>query len=63
MTRFLAEELSTAHWFNIRAAREELGYEPCVTADEGLKRLRKWLKTSVPDLVSQNPGPSRSTTH
>src|SRR5262249_15568037 len=27
MTRFLARELSTAHWFDIRAARRDLGYE------------------------------------
>ena len=46
MTRFLAEELSTAHWFNIHAAREELGYEPCVSLDEGLERLRLWLRQS-----------------
>ena len=54
MTRFLAEELSIAHWFNIHAAREELGYKPCVSTDEGLERLRQWLKKAVPDLASQN---------
>jgi len=44
MTRFLAEELSTAHWFDITAARKDLGYAPRVSTDEGLQRLRKWLK-------------------
>ena len=44
MTRFLAEELSTAHWFDISAARRDLGYEPQVSIDEGLKRLRTWLR-------------------
>ncbi len=39
MTRFLARELSTAHWFNIQAARRDLGYQPRVTMDEGLRRL------------------------
>jgi nucleoside-diphosphate-sugar epimerase len=43
MTRFLAQELSTAHWFNIRAAREDLGYVPRVSTEEGLKRLEDWL--------------------
>jgi len=43
MTRFVAEELSTAHWFNIRAAREDLGYRPIVSTAEGLRRLRQWL--------------------
>jgi len=40
MTRFLASELSTAHWFNITAARRDLGYEPTVSLEEGLRRLR-----------------------
>lgn len=43
MTRFLAEELSTAHWFDIRAAKRDLGYRPGVSTDEGLKRLEEWL--------------------
>lgn len=28
MTRFIAEQLSTAHWFDITAARNDLGYQP-----------------------------------
>lgn len=44
MTRFLAQELSTAHWFDISAARRDLGYEPRVSIDEGLQRLRAWLQ-------------------
>jgi nucleoside-diphosphate-sugar epimerase len=43
MTRFLARELATAHWFDISAARRDLGYEPRVSIDEGLRRLREWL--------------------
>ena len=43
MTRFLAEELSTSHWFDISAARRELGYEPLVSMEEGLKKLGEWL--------------------
>ena len=39
MTRFLARELTTAHWFSINAARRDLGYEPRVTIAEGLRRL------------------------
>ncbi len=39
MTRFVARELTTAHWFDIRAARRDLGYEPRVSLDEGLRRL------------------------
>jgi nucleoside-diphosphate-sugar epimerase len=43
MTRFLAHELSTAHWFDISAARRDLGYQPAVSIDEGLRRLKDWL--------------------
>ncbi len=39
MTRFVVRELTTAHWFNIAAARRDLGYEPKVSIAEGLKRL------------------------
>jgi nucleoside-diphosphate-sugar epimerase len=46
MTRFLAGELSTAHWFNLAAAQRDLGYQPRVTLEEGLKRLRQWLENS-----------------
>jgi nucleoside-diphosphate-sugar epimerase len=43
MTRFLAEELATAHWFNIDAAKRDLGYFPRVSIEEGLQRLREWF--------------------
>ena len=36
MTRFLARQLSTTHWFNIDAARRDLGYHPRVSIAEGL---------------------------
>lgn len=39
MTRFLAEQLSTAHWFDQRETRTALGWTPAVTIDEGLRRL------------------------
>lgn len=45
MTRFVARELSTAHWFDISAAKRDLGYQPLVTLDEGLARLAEWLAT------------------
>ncbi|SIO57127.1 Nucleoside-diphosphate-sugar epimerase [Singulisphaera sp. GP187] len=41
MTRFLAHQLSTAHWFDITAARRDFGYHPTVSIDEGLRRLEK----------------------
>lgn len=39
MTRFLAEQLSTAHWFDQRRTRRDLGWTPSVSIDEGLERL------------------------
>jgi nucleoside-diphosphate-sugar epimerase len=39
MTRFLAEQLSTAHWFDQRDTRSALAWEPTVSIDEGLRRL------------------------
>ncbi|TWT41874.1 3 beta-hydroxysteroid dehydrogenase/Delta 5--_4-isomerase [Phycisphaerae bacterium RAS1] len=45
MTRFVANELATSHWFDLSAARRELGYEPHVSIDEGLKRLTLWFGT------------------
>jgi nucleoside-diphosphate-sugar epimerase len=39
MTRFLAEQLSTAHWFDQRETRRALDWVPAVTIEEGLARL------------------------
>lgn len=39
MTRFLAEQLSTAHWFDQRDTRRVLDWSPAVSIDEGLRRL------------------------
>lgn len=42
MTRFLARELSTGHWFNMNAAKNELGYTPLVSIEEGFIQLKNW---------------------
>ena len=39
LTRWSAEHLSTAHWYDISAAKRDLGYEAEITIAEGLKRL------------------------
>lgn len=46
MTRFLAEELATSHWFDISSARQDLGYQPQVSVEEGLQRLKAWFSQS-----------------
>jgi len=45
MTRFLAEQLSTAHWFDQRETRHLLGWRPAVPLDEGFERLSAWYAT------------------
>jgi nucleoside-diphosphate-sugar epimerase len=47
MTRFLAKQLSTAHWFDISAARRDLGYNPDVSIEEGLKRLEQSFRDKL----------------
>lgn len=39
MTRFLAEQLSTTHWYYMGPATRDFGYVPRVSIDEGLRRL------------------------
>ena len=43
MTRFVAQELATSHWFDISAAQRDLGYQPQVTMEQGFKCLKEWL--------------------
>ena len=44
MTRFVARELATSHWFDMSAARQDLGYQPRISTAEGLRRLAAWLQ-------------------
>ena len=43
MTRMIARHLATAHWYDLTAARLDLGYRPTVTIEQGLARLEVWL--------------------
>ena len=45
MTRFLARQLATDHWFDVSAARRDLGWAPVVGLDEGFRRLAVSLGT------------------
>ncbi|MCX5793178.1 MAG: NAD-dependent epimerase/dehydratase family protein [Elusimicrobia bacterium] len=44
LTRFVLQQLTTAHWFNISAARRDLGYAPAVNIEQGMKNLAEWFK-------------------
>jgi nucleoside-diphosphate-sugar epimerase len=43
LTRFVVHEMSTAHWFDISAARRDLGYAPAISIAAGLEILKKEL--------------------
>lgn len=42
MTRFLAGQLGTAHWFDLRHTEAVLKWRPQVSLDEGFRRLRAY---------------------
>ncbi len=44
MTRFLARELSTAHWFDISAAKNDFGFAPSISIEQGLECLRQCIQ-------------------
>lgn len=43
ITRFIAEQLGTAHWFDQRSVQQELQWAPTVTIAEGFERLTQWF--------------------
>lgn len=45
MTRFVAKQLSTAHWFDLTAAKRDLSFTPEISIDEGMKRLKASFDT------------------
>ncbi|MFO0722655.1 MAG: NAD-dependent epimerase/dehydratase family protein [Myxococcota bacterium] len=47
MTRFIAVNLSTPHWFDITRAKADLGWSPRVSISEGLERLGPWIRASL----------------
>lgn len=55
ITRFMARQLATSHWFDLTAARRDLGYAPSVPIAEAFRRLAAALHRSAP------PSPRRST--
>jgi nucleoside-diphosphate-sugar epimerase len=46
MTRFIAAELAKDHWFNLAAARRDLGYSPRITMAAGTTELIASLRSS-----------------
>lgn len=48
LTRFLVRQISSSHWFDISAARRDLGYAPPVSISEGLERLARFRAAAPP---------------
>ena len=46
MTRFLATQLGTSHYFDISQACRDFGYRPAVSTEEGMRRLGEDLRKS-----------------
>ena len=44
MTRFVAKQLATAHWYDISAAKRDLGYAPLISVTQGLQILKQSLR-------------------
>jgi nucleoside-diphosphate-sugar epimerase len=65
LTRFLVEQLSTAHWFDQRLARQVLRWQPRVSLDEGFAELQRWYThggsaPGGPPLEASPPDPGLS---
>jgi nucleoside-diphosphate-sugar epimerase len=48
LTRFLAEQLSTTHWYDMAPATRDFGYLPKVSIAEGLRRLSEDYTGRIP---------------
>jgi len=46
MTRFLAAQLATSHYFDISRARQDFGYRPTIPTEEGMRRLAEDLASA-----------------
>jgi nucleoside-diphosphate-sugar epimerase len=44
MTRFVARQLATSHYFDISAAKNDLGYTPVISIKEGMQQLSQWVQ-------------------
>lgn len=58
LTRFVVEQMATAHWFDQRRTREALNWYPEVSLDDGFARLADWYAAGQPagiDLDGSRP--------
>jgi hypothetical protein len=43
LTRFVARQLSTSHYFNVNAAKNDFGYQVLVSIDKGMEIYKRAL--------------------
>lgn len=43
LTKFLVDTLTTAHWFDISAAKRDLGWRPKMKIEDGMARVAHWI--------------------
>ena len=49
MTRFLASQLSTSHYYSVSKAERDFGFRSTVSVEEGMQRMRPELERLVRD--------------
>lgn len=47
MTRFVASQLATSHWYDMAPARQDFGYSPIVSPEQGKALLVDWIKRDL----------------
>ncbi len=47
MTRFLAAQLSTSHYYSIERARRDFGFEPIVSVETGMQRIAEEIREAA----------------
>ena len=47
ITPFLAQQLSTSHWYDISAAKKDFGYNVEVSLEKGMERLGEWVSKEL----------------
>ena len=46
LTRVLVGRLTSAHWFDVSAAKRDLGWRPRVKIEDGMERLAQWARAT-----------------
>lgn len=61
LTRFVAHQLSSAHWYDLTSAQELLGYRPEMSLEQGLEILRKAWASETEEKTPGAPRPAAPT--